>query len=171
MLRWAKTLTGISPIWVSFNRLLEYAPQLTSTALPIYSLFVVTDMAPSMVLSRMVPLTLPRVLLGFRPSITRNLGNLVSCTAVASEPVERFTSFAIEGSGSASRVSVGVGGEHGVDVWFCPDMLIFVVGGVAVCHQDYIHGPLRIGTKFGKKAPAMAQKKGHPATHSCLTPE
>ena len=41
---------------------------------------------------------------------------------------------------------------------------------LAVCHQDYIHAPLRIGTKFAKKAPAMAKNKGHPATHSCLTP-
>ena len=35
---------------------------------------------------------------------------------------------------------------------------------LAVCHQDYIYGPLRIGTKFAKKAPAMAKNKGHPAT-------
>ena len=120
----------------------------------------------------MVPLALRRVLLGSRPSITRNLGNLLLCVGAVSESVEVFISFAVDGSGSASGVSFGVGGEHGGDVSLCPDMLIYVWWWhLAVCTPRLSFKILWLETNFAKNAEVRTNTKSHSSTHGYSTPK
>ena len=57
------------------------------------------------------------------------LGHLLCCWGFKASREIRI-SLPLRVPGQHQGYQVGVGGEHGVDVWFCPDMLIFVVGGV-----------------------------------------